>query len=91
MEILDKRAYPIGEKSFFNIPNENFLSEWLPRSKKNDIDVIPLINGITPTLKTEKVRNTKWSDKAIAHFFCNGNDLQNSSTMTAIFSSVHSI
>jgi hypothetical protein len=32
-----------------------------------------------------------WADNAIAHFFCNGNDLQNSGTMTAIFSSVHSI
>ena len=33
----------------------------------------------------------KWSDGAIGHFFCNGNDLQNAGTMTAIFSSVHSI
>jgi hypothetical protein len=67
------------------------LSEWLPRLKKNEIDAIPLINAVTPTTKTEQVRNTKWSNNAIGHFFCNGNDLQNSGTMTAIFSSVHSI
>ncbi len=59
--------------------------------EKNNLDVLPLINAITPTTKTEHVRNTKWSDNSIAHFFCNGNDLQNSGTMTAIFSSAHSI
>jgi hypothetical protein len=89
--VLDKNANPIGEKSFYNLPTSRFLSEWMLRLKKNSLDVIPLINAVTPSTKTEHVRNTKWSDKAIAHFFCNGNDLQNAGTMTAIFSSVHSI
>ena len=88
---LDKGGNELGEKTFFNIPNSRFLSEWLPRSRKNAVEVVPLINAITPTTKTEKVRNTTWSKDAIGHFFCNGNDLQNSGTMTAIFSSVHSI
>ena len=88
---LDKAGNAIGEKSFSNIPDSRFLSGWLPRSKKNDVDVIPLINAVTPTPKTAHVRNTKWSKGAIGHFFCNGNDLQNSGTMTAMFSSVHSI
>ena len=88
---LDKAGDAIGEKSFFNIPDDRFLTSWLPRSKKNDVDVIPLINAITPTTKTLHVRNTKWSKDAVGHFFCNGNDLQNAGTMTAIFSSVHSI
>ncbi len=91
VDVLDKNAIPIGEKSFYNLPNNTFLSEWIVRLKKNNEDVIPLINSVTPTTKTEHVRNTKWSNGAIAHFFCNGNDLQNSGTMTAIFSSVHSI
>ena len=91
VSVLDKKATPIGEKSFYNLPNNAFLSDWIIRLKKNKTEVIPLINAITPTTKTEHVRNTKWSDNAIAHFFCNGNDLQNSGTMTAIFSSVHSI
>ena len=90
-EILDKKAAPIGEKNFYALPNTQFLSEWMPRLKKNTHDAIPLINAITPIKKVDHVRNTKWSDNAIAHFFCNGNDLQNSGTMTAIFSSVHSI
>lgn len=88
---LDKAGNAIGEKTFFNVPNSQFLSEWLPRSKKNGVDAVPLINSITPITKTNHVRNTKWSNGAIGHFFCNGNDFQNAGTMTAIFSSVHSI
>jgi hypothetical protein len=91
VEILDKDAQEIGEKKFYNFPNKSFLSQWIPRLKKNKLDVIPLINAITPTTKINHVRNTKWADGAIAHFFCNGNDLQNAGTMTALFSSVHSI
>ena len=90
-EVLDKHARPIGAKSFYNLSSTIFLSEWIPRLKKNDIEVIPLINAVTPIKKVVGVRNTKWSDNAIGHFFCNGNDLQNSGTMTAKFSSVHSI
>lgn len=90
-EILNKAAEPIGEKKFYNQPNSVFLSEWIKRIRKNDVDAIPLINAITPIDKVNNVRNTKWADDAIAHFFCNGNDMQNAGTMTAIFSSVHSI
>jgi hypothetical protein len=88
---LDKKANPIGAKAFYNLPNKTFLSEWMARIKKNDAEAIPLINAVTPTTKTKGVRNTLWAENAIGHFFCNGNDLQNSGTMTAIFSSVHSI
>lgn len=90
-EVLDKNAEPIGEKAFYNLPNKTFLSEWMVRLKKNKTEVIPLINAVTPSTKTQNVRNLHWCDNAIAHFFSNGNDLQNSGTMTAIFSSVHSI
>ena len=90
-EVLDKKTQAIGEKKFYNLPNKSFLSEWMTRIKKDNIDAIPLINAVTPIAKINHVRNTQWSKNAIAHFFCNGNDLQNSSTMTAIFSSVHSI
>jgi hypothetical protein len=89
--VLDKAGHIIGEKRLFTAPSSQLLSEWLPRTKKNNVDAVPLINAVTPINKTENVRNVKWSNGAIAHFFCNGNDLQNSGTMTAIFSSVHSI
>ena len=90
-EVLDKKAQPVGEKTFYNLPSESFLSAWMPRLKKNSTEVIPLINAVTPTKATKAIRNTQWSDAAIAHFFCNGNDLQNAGTMTAVFSSAHSI
>lgn len=90
-DVLNKNTDWLGVKQFYNLPNAGFLSEWMPRLKKNNQDVIPLINAITPSTKTQNVRNTKWSDNAIGHFFCNGNDLQNAGTMTAIFASVHSI
>ncbi len=89
--VLDKDILEAGEKTFYKIPNEQFLSEWISRSKKNTTAVVPLINATTPIEKTEHVRNTTWSDGAIGHFFCNGNDFQNAGTMTAIFSSVASI
>jgi hypothetical protein len=91
LNVLNKNANWLGEKSFFNLPNNSFLSEWMSRSKKNDTDVIPLMGAIKPISKNIGMRNSKWSNNAIGHFFCNGNDLQNSGTMTALFSSVHSI
>ena len=91
VEVLNKQAQAVGEKSFHNLPNSIFLSAWMPRLRKNQQPAIPLINAITPSKQIHNVRNSHWSDGAIAHFFCNGNDVQNAGTMTAIFSSVHSI
>ena len=88
---LSKEGNIIGEKKFFDFPNDRLLSEWLPRSRKNTAEAVPLTNAVTPSGKTQGIRNRNWSNGAIAHFFCNGNDLQNAGTMTAIFSSVHSI
>jgi hypothetical protein len=74
---LDKDGNAIGEKTFFNVPNHRFLSDWISRSRKNNVEMVPLINAITPISKILQVRNRHWSDGAIAHFFCNGNDFQN--------------
>jgi len=90
-EVLNKNAEAIGEKSFHNLPSSQSLNHWMPHLRKNAQFAIPLINAVTPTRQTQGIRNSQWSDGAIAHFFCNGNDLQNAGTMTAIFSSVHSI
>lgn len=88
---LNKAGDIVGEKSFFDFPNGRLMTEWLPRLRKNCVEAVPLTNAFTPLTKTTGIRNRNWSDGAIAHFFCNGTDLQNSGTMTAIFSSVHSI
>jgi len=88
---LDKAGNEVDEKSFFDIPNNRFLSFWLPRTRKNTTEAVPLINAVTPISKVDGIRNQHWANGAIAHFFCNGNDMQNAGTMTAVFSSVHSI
>ncbi|MGD9887826.1 MAG: hypothetical protein AB7S56_00980 [Halothiobacillaceae bacterium] len=90
-EVLDKNAQPQGEKKFYNLPNKQLLTNWIGRQKSNTNDVIPLINAVTPTTATQGVRRTQWADGAIGHMLSDSNDLQHSSTMTALFSSVHSI
>lgn len=82
---MDKNAKPIGEKSFYNLPNTNFLSSWLPRLKTDTIN-IPLKNAIHP--QTEHAKVTSWRNDAIAYMLSNSNDLQHAGTLTAIFSSV---
>ncbi len=88
VEVLDKNAKPIGEKTFYNLPNDFFLSAWIKRPKSNKTEVIPLKNTITPA--TAIGCEATWSDGAIAHFLCDSNGLQNVN-LTALFSSTHGI
>lgn len=74
VDVLDKNAQPIGEKSFFNIPNNIFLNEWIRRPKTNGVLVIPLKNCTAPATSLPRV--TTWSDTALAYMNCAGNDLQ---------------
>ncbi|MBS1771881.1 MAG: hypothetical protein JST82_03415 [Bacteroidetes bacterium] len=87
VEVLDKKATPIGEKQFYNLPNEYLLSNWIKRVKANKMDAIPLKNAISPTTNTKDVRGTKWADGAIASMICKGSDMQNAATQTALLSS----
>lgn len=86
-EVLDKNANPIGEKSFYNVPNSIFLNKWIDRPKANKTEVVPLKNTISVSTAQNTVTLTKWSDNAIAYFFCDSNDLQNASQSTVLFSS----
>jgi hypothetical protein len=87
VDVFDKDARPIGEKKFFNIPTDKFLSNWIKRIRANDQDALPLKNTVSPTTNTKDVRGTKWANNAIASLVCKGNDLQNSATATALLSS----
>lgn len=84
-ETLDKKATPIGEKRFFNLPNDTFLNVWMRRPKANSQEVIPLKNSISPF--TGKVRVKNWSDGAIAYMYCGVNDLQHANQQTVLYSS----
>ena len=86
-EVLNKRAQPIGEKSFYNLPKETSLNLWVKRPKANNTSVIPLKNAIHPTIKTIDVRGSFWSDGAIGQMLCDSNDLQHAGQRTAILSS----
>jgi hypothetical protein len=85
VDVLDKKAVPIGQKKFFNIPNSDFLNVWLKRPKSNNVEVIPLKNAISPSETNPRVKT--WSDNAIAYMYCGVNDLQHAEQQTIIFSS----
>lgn len=84
--VLDKNANPIGEKNFYNLPNKQFLSEWIERPKANKKLVIPLKNAISPSTGLAPVR--MWSDDALGYLIFKGTDLQNSNA-TCVLSSVY--
>lgn len=86
VDVLDKNANPIGEKVFYNLPNNTFLNVWLNRPKANKTIVVPLKNCVS--VYDKKVHLQNWSDDAIGYMWCDSNDFQKASTMTALFSSV---
>jgi hypothetical protein len=89
-EVLNKKAEPIGEKRFYNLPNNSNLNNWITRPKPNKYNVIPLKNAVQPAVKVIDVRGKFWSDGAIGQMLCDSNDLQHASQRTAIFSSGYS-
>lgn len=86
-DVLDKDANPIGEKSFYNLPNSSYLNVWLSRPKINKVPALPLKNGITPATSAPRVK--AWSDDAIAYMYCGKNDLQHAEQQTVLFSSCY--
>ncbi|KAK3582495.1 hypothetical protein CHS0354_024042 [Potamilus streckersoni] len=87
VEVLDKNANPIGEKSFYNIPTEKYLNLWIERPRANKTVVVPLKNGISPYTSNSRVSN--WSDDALGYVYCGGNDIQHATQQTVIFSSTY--
>jgi hypothetical protein len=86
-EVLNKHGKPIGEKTFYNLPKSSYLNIWMPRLK-TDGTHIPLKNAVHPQTGHAKV--TSWRSDAMGYLLSNSNDLQNSGTLTALFSSVYS-
>ena len=88
-EVLDKNAQPIGEKSFYNLPNEAFMNVWVIRPKPNKTQVIPIKNTISPA-GLSKSSLSLWSDNAIGYMRSSANDIQHANQHTALFSSAYS-
>ncbi|MEQ1790128.1 MAG: hypothetical protein ABL857_06775, partial [Rickettsiales bacterium] len=86
VDVLDKQANPIGSKLFYNIPNQELLTNWIERPKTNKQDVVPLKNAVTPATATKDLRGTKWADNAIGFIWCKSNDIQHAN-QTALLSS----
>jgi hypothetical protein len=87
-EVFDKKVQAIGEKVFYNLPNNLFLNCWLNRPKANQIDVVALKNAISPA--TSKPIVTTWSADCIGYMLCDSNDMQHAG-QTALFSSVYRV
>ena len=85
-EVLNRNAEAIGEKVFYNLPSDRLLTNWIDRPKTNKQEVVPLKNAITTATASKDLRGTRWSDNAIAYFWCNSNDVQQAAR-TALFSS----
>ncbi|MDB5282953.1 MAG: hypothetical protein JWO06_2028 [Bacteroidota bacterium] len=89
VDVLDKKANPIGEKLFYNLPNSKYLNSFFIRPKANKTEVIALKNAVSPS--TASITSTTWSDNAIGYMLCDSNDMQHAEQKTSLFSSVYRV
>lgn len=87
VDALDICGGRVNEKLFYNIPNNKLLNSWITRLKPSSQN-IPLKNAIIPQTNHAKV--TKWHEGSVGYLLANGNDFQQATTLTALFSSVFS-
>ncbi|RAR74170.1 hypothetical protein [Flavobacterium aciduliphilum] len=85
-EVLDKKAKPIGEKSFYNLPNKIFLNSWMKKSKTNNELALPLSNAIKVSNNPRKKMSC---DNMKGFLFAGNNDFQNAQTGTLLTSSIY--
>lgn len=85
-EVLNKKAQPIGEKRFFNLPNKSFLNAWMEKSKTNNELALPLSNAIKVSNNPRKKMSC---DNMKGFLFAGNNDFQNALTGTLLTSSIY--
>jgi hypothetical protein len=85
VDVIDKKAKPVGEKSFYNLPNNIFLNVWIDKPNTNDELALPLSNATTIS---NNPRLKKSCDEMIGFFYASNNDLQHAGQETLIASSV---
>ncbi len=89
VDVLDKNAQPIGEKKFYNLNQDVYLSRWINRPSATHEKVIPLSNAVTPAIS--KSVTGIWNTEAKGHFVCDSNDFQNANKYTLLLSSSQGI
>lgn len=87
-EILSKNGEPQGEKKFYNIPSDNFLSHWIKRPKANKTPVVPLKSAIAAADGNPRVKT--WADNAVGYMCAGTNDVQNAQKYVYLLSSAAS-
>jgi hypothetical protein len=84
-EVFDKKAKPIGEKSFYNLPNNIFLNDWIEKPTTNDEIALPLSNAFKVS---NNPRIKKSCDNMVGYLYASNNDLQHAGQETLISSSI---
>jgi len=86
VDVLDKNAQPVGEKSYFNIPKSQYLNVWIEKPETNDEIVVPLANAVkvsnNPRIKMS-------SDNSIGYLYASNNDVSHAGQETCITSSIY--
>jgi len=85
VEIFDKKVQPIGEKKFYNLPNNVYLNVWIDKPKTNNQIALPLCNALNIS-KNPRIK--KSCDTMIGFLYTNSNDLQHAGRETCITSSI---
>ncbi len=86
VDVLDKKASPIGDKIFYNLPKNIFLNAWLDKPKTNDELALPLKNAVSIS---NNPRLKKSCDNMLGYFYASNNDLQHAGKETLISSSIY--
>ncbi|PWA06425.1 hypothetical protein [Flavobacterium psychrotolerans] len=85
VDVIDKKAKPIGAKIFYNLPNNIFLNIWIDKPNTNDELALPLSNATTIS---NNPRLKKSCDGMVGFFYASNNDLQHAGQETLISSSI---
>ncbi|MEY3997041.1 MAG: hypothetical protein RL344_1384, partial [Pseudomonadota bacterium] len=86
VDVIDKNAKPIGEKQFYNLPNNSFLNIWIDKPNTNNELALPLSNAVTIS---KNPRMKKSCDAMIGFLYAGNNDLQHAGQETLISSSIY--
>ncbi len=85
VDVLDKKAQQIGEKKFFNLPNNTYLNVWMDKPETNEELALPLSNAIKVSANP---RLKKSCDAMVGYLYASNNDLQHAGMETCLTSSI---